>query len=366
MALISAISVELGALTYPAILADNFEGLAQALSARHKTGRCFVVSNPVVAPLYQAAVVAELQAGGWQPECLLIPDGEDHKTLETWENLVEALLAHGVDRRSPVLALGGGVTGDLVGFAAASVLRGVPLVQLPTTLLAMVDASVGGKTGVNVRSGKNLVGAFHQPSLVWAAIHTLNTLPPEALSCGLGEMIKHAVIEGEEALTRCEAQAPALRAREVTALAELIADSIRLKAKIVAADERESDVRALLNLGHTLGHAIETVAGYGQIPHGAAVALGLRAVLAFSGARGWLKDPALPLRVTRLMEAVDLPIRLPFSMDAAELCAATGFDKKRAHGMLTLVVPEAAGQVRLRPLPLNEIPALVDALLRLG
>lgn len=356
--------IGLGERSYPVVVCSSFEGLGKQLSG--PAGRCVVVSNPLVGALYGERLCAELASGGWLPEYLEIPDGEVQKTLSTWQKLVEGLLELGVDRKTPVLALGGGVTGDIVGFAASTVLRGLPLVQVPTTLLAMVDASVGGKTGVNVPEGKNLVGSFYQPSLVWAPMECLKTLPEKELRSGLGEVVKHAVIEGEAALSSCEQRVAALLDRNVDALAVVVKESIATKARIVESDERESGPRAVLNLGHTLGHAVEAVGGYGRVAHGEAVGLGMLAVAHFGQSRGWLSDRGLPERLQRLLGALGLPQKLPFEADAEALVRAVTFDKKRARGMLSLVVPEAPGQVALRKLSMEEVPALVDALKRLG
>lgn len=363
----ATVTVELGDRRYDVRLEQRWAGLGaalvEALPGQARAGRCALVSNPVVEALYRAEVEAELAAAGWEVRYVGVPDGEANKTLEVWAGLVGGLIGAGVDRRTPVLALGGGVTGDMAGFAAATALRGVPLVQLPTTLLAMVDASVGGKTGVNVPEGKNLVGAFWQPALVWAALGSLATLPAAELRCGLGEVVKHAVIAGDAALARCEELADRLRAREPEALAEVVASSVREKARIVALDEREGGLRAILNLGHTLGHGLEAVVGYGRIAHGEAVVLGMIGVLRYARARGWLLDAGLPGRVERLAERLELPCRLDFAVDRGALARAVGYDKKRTGGMLSLVIPEAAGRVCTRPVMMGEVPALVEALL---
>lgn len=356
------IPVAVAGAAYDVVIAASFEGLGTALAERRQAGRCIVVTNPVVGPLHAPALLAELRGAGWLPELLEVPDGEASKTLASWQALVEALLEARVDRHTPVLALGGGVTGDLVGFAAATVLRGVPLVQVPTTLLAMVDSSVGGKTGVNTHHGKNLVGAFHQPELVWAPLETLRTLPDAELRCGFGEVVKHAVISGEDALAACEALASALVGRDPAALERVVADSIRTKSEIVAEDPLEAGRRAILNLGHTLGHAVEVVCGYGVIRHGEAVALGLLGVARYASGRGWLTAPELPTRLHLLCDALGLPTYAPAGVDAAALAAAVGFDKKRTRGMLTLIVPCAPGRIDLRSIPVEEVPALVQAL----
>ncbi len=348
---------------YDVVLRDSFAGLGAELAAQRDPGRCVVVTNPVVGPLHALGLLTELRAAGWSPEVLEVADGEANKTLATWQALVEDLLRARVDRRTPVLALGGGVTGDIVGFAAATTLRGLPLVQVPTTLLALVDSSVGGKTGVNTPQGKNLVGAFHQPVLVWGALDTLRTLPDDELRCGFGEVVKHAVIGGEVALSTCEALAPALVRRDPEALARVVADSVRTKAEVVAQDPLENGRRAILNLGHTLGHALEAVCGYGVLRHGEAVALGLLGVTRYAAARGWLTATNLPDRLGALHSALGLPARSPPGVDAGALASAVGFDKKRLRGMLSLVVPSSPGQIDLRSIAVDEVPDLVQALL---
>lgn len=357
------VPVEIQGEPYDVRLEPGFAGLGAGLAEVFPVGRAVLVTNTVVGPLHADAALGALAAAGWEVTPVTIPDGEERKDASTWLGLVEALLDARVDRRTPVVALGGGVTGDLVGFAAASANRGLPFVQVPTTLLAMVDASVGGKTGFNTRHGKNLVGAFWQPRLVWAPLAALRTLPDAELRCGLGEVVKHAMIAGEEAFARCEALAPGLAAREEAALATVVADSVRTKAAVVAADPRESGLRAILNLGHTAGHAVETVAGYGALRHGEAVAMGLVAMARFAAARGWVEDAALPDRVERLLVALGLPVRPPAGLDRAALVAAAGFDKKRARGTLTIAVPVALGRVELRPLPVEAVDGLIDALL---
>lgn len=347
---------------YDVQLEPTLAGLGEALAGRFPPGRCALVTNPVVAALHADAAEESLRRAGWSPLRLEVPDGEAHKDVQSWMALVDALLDARLDRKTPVLALGGGVTGDLVGFAAATVQRGVPLVQVPTTLLAMVDSSVGGKTGVNTRHGKNLLGAFHQPSLVYAALGTLHTLPDEELRGGLGEVVKHAVIAGEDCLANCERLAPKLLDRDEDALARVVADSVRTKARIVEEDPRELGVRALLNLGHTLGHAVETVSGYGTLRHGEAVALGMVGISRFARRRGWLEDKGLVARLERLLGRLSLPVGPPPGLDRAALAAAIGFDKKRERGKVRLAVPRSPGNVELRSLPIDEVPELVDSL----
>lgn len=355
------VAVEVEGERYPVALAPGFVGLGHALSMVLPAGRVVVVTNDVVGPLHAAAAEQALRAGGWEPVRLVLPDGERHKNLDTWRDLVGQLLDVPVDRRTPVLALGGGVTGDMVGFAAAAVLRGVPLIQVPTTLLAMVDASVGGKVAVNTPQGKNLVGAFWQPRLVYAPFAALDTLPDAELRCGFGEVVKHAMLSGECAFAELEADALALRSREPEAVARAVRASVLCKAAVVAADPREIGTRATLNLGHTLAHAIETVAGYGTIRHGEAVAMGLVGVTRYCEAVGW-SHPGLSRRIAALCIALGIPCRPVDDLDRDALIRAVAFDKKRDRATIKLVVPAAIGQVALQSVPLTEVPALVNAL----
>lgn len=356
-----SVTIEVEGCRYAVQLAPGFEGLSDSMAAVLPPGRVILVTNDVVGPIHGEAAADELRRGGWDVVRVTLPDGEAKKTLDTWSWLVDQILDAQPDRRTPVIALGGGVTGDLVGFAAASVLRGLPFVQVPTTLLAMVDASVGGKVGVNTRHGKNLAGAFWQPRLVFAPFAALSTLPDEEVRCGLGEVVKHALLSGEAALTALEGDLAALRGREPGALARAVRTSVECKAAVVAADPRETGVRATLNLGHTLGHAVETVSGYGRVRHGEAVAIGLVGVLRYSERRGWT-EPGLARRVEALCVSLALPVAVPDDLDRAALVRAVAFDKKRDRATITLVVPSAPGRVDLRSLPLAEVPDLVDAL----
>ena len=356
--------VELGERRYPIhIEPGGLGGLGAAVvDALGPTPRAIVVSNPVVAPLYGAAVVASLQSVGIESVCLEVPDGEHHKTLATWQQLTDALLSQGIDRKTPIVALGGGVTGDIAGFAAATVMRGVPWVQVPTTLLAMVDSSVGGKTGVNTASGKNLIGAFHQPSLVFAAMDTLQSLPSEEIRCGLGEVVKHAVLADNALMRRCAQDAGLILQRDGEVLADLVARSCAVKARIVAQDEREAGLRAVLNLGHTAGHALETVLAGGPqaLPHGVCVAIGLVAEARWAARRGdCAKD--VPQRIAEVLDGMGLPTHAP-PVDLDELVAAARFDKKVHRGRLQTAIIEAVGRVRLAEVDVAEIPHLFHSI----
>lgn len=264
--------VELGDRRYPLYIGPGLLGQAELLRPHIAGRQVLVVTNTTVAPLYLERTCAALQ--GLRYEAVILPDGERYKTLETLDAVFTALLEKRFDRHCTILALGGGVIGDLAGFAAACYQRGVDFIQVPTTLLAQVDSSVGGKTAVNHPLGKNMIGAFYQPRCVLADTETLNTLPDRELSAGLAEVIKYGLIRDRPFLEWLEANLDALLIRDAAALSEAIERSCRNKAEIVAADERETGERALLNLGHTFGHAIETGVGYGQWLHGEAVAAG--------------------------------------------------------------------------------------------
>jgi 3-dehydroquinate synthase len=365
---VDLVRVELGERSYSIHVAPaGLDGLGAALRACFEPGRVVLVTNPVVAPLHAQAALDSLGQAGFEPLLLEIPDGEACKVLDTWSQLVHALLEARIDRRTPVIALGGGVTGDLVGFAAASVLRGVPFVQVPTTLLAMVDASVGGKTGFNTRHGKNLVGAFYQPRLVYAAVQVLTTLDEHEWRCGLGEALKHGVIRDAPFVDWIEENVPALREREPDATAQLVRRCCEIKAQVVADDEREAGERAILNFGHTVGHALETALGHGTLRHGEAVALGMIVETRFARERGWCQDPTLLHRIVRLSELLGLPTKLPPSTPNVagdgfvdRLYRAVKMDKKSVRGRLNLIVPTALGTVRLQSATADDLAALMD------
>ncbi len=362
------IQVALAERAYPIhVVAGGLEGLGKALVAHFDPGRVLLVSNPVVAALHQAAAVEALERAGFEPQVLHVPDGESAKHLGTWSALVEGLLDARIDRRTPVLALGGGVTGDLVGFAAASVLRGVPFVQVPTTLLAMVDASVGGKTGFNTAHGKNLVGAFYQPRMVYAATGVLSTLEQAEWRCGLGESLKHGVIRDTALVDWMEANAGALRIRDEKATSWLVRRCCEIKARVVAIDEREAGLRAILNFGHTVGHALETALGHGSLRHGEAVALGMLVETRFAVERGWCRQPSMLERLTELSRLLELPTTLPEAPLSGsgpsfrdKLDRAVRMDKKTVRGRLNLVAPVEMGAVELRSVTAEDLVALMD------
>lgn len=328
------ITVDLGDRRYPVLIGSGMIGgydLSPFLAGPH----CLVVTNVTVAPLYFERLRPSL--GGRIVEVLRLPDGERHKTLASAERVIDALVGMRAGRDATVVALGGGVVGDIAGFAAACYMRGIALVQVPTTLLAQVDASVGGKTGVNHRDGKNLIGAFHQPHAVLIDTDVLDTLPDREFRAGLAEVIKHAVIADAEFFAWLEANVDALLDRDAAALGAAIGRSCEIKARVVAADEKEQGVRALLNFGHTFGHAIEQALGYGEWLHGEAVAAGMVMATALSGI-----DAQPGRRLCALLEAAGLPVAPPDDC-RGRLRAAMEVDKKNRQGKLRFVLLHEIG-----------------------
>lgn len=323
--------------TYDICLGTNLLGQAGKLFTNRglRPGPCAVVSNQAIADQHYASVKAGLEAAGFEPTLCLVQEGEQHKTLATISSIYDQLLAAGLDRRNPVVALGGGVVGDMTGFAAATYLRGVPFVQVPTSLLSMVDASVGGKTGVDLPQGKNLVGAFKQPHLVIIDPDVLESLPAVEFRSGLAEVIKHGIIGDPDLFVQLEEHGP-------TSMVHLLADAVRVKVRIVEEDPYEQGRRALLNLGHTFGHAIELVSNF-EVRHGEGVALGLVAASNMAVELG--RCPAeLAARIQKLVERVGLPTQTS-GLDVEAVHAAMFFDKKRSGKTVRFIIPRALGDV---------------------
>lgn len=301
-----------------------------------KLGHCALITDSNVAPLYAEQVKESLENEDVKVTQIVVPAGEKSKSFEQLEAVCEQMVAGGLDRNAFVVGLGGGVVGDLSGFAAAIHYRGIPHVQVPTTVVAQVDSAVGGKTGINSRGGKNLIGAFHQPSLVVADTGTLETLPKREFNEGLAEIIKHAIIRDPEMLD-------SLVAAKHPDIAEIVAQNVKIKAKIVAEDEFETQgVRALLNYGHTVGHAIENAAGYGRFLHGEAISLGIIAATSLSVKKAGL-DPEEAKKVKQALVAYDLPITLPNDLATDSLMAALKLDKKFHAGAIRFVLTEKIG-----------------------
>jgi 3-dehydroquinate synthase len=338
----TTLTVALGERAYPIHIGTGLLGDARLYAPAVRGRPVAIVSNDVVAPLYADRLDAALrEAGATTVQRILLPDGEAHKDWRTLDRIFAALLEARADRRTVLVALGGGVVGDMTGFAAATYQRGIAHVQVPTTLLAQVDSSVGGKTAINHPLGKNMVGAFHQPAAVIADTGTLGTLPPRELAAGLAEVVKYGAIRDLAFLEWIEAHADALRARDGQALAYAIQRSCEIKAEIVAEDERESGVRALLNFGHTFGHAIESAMGYGNWLHGEAVATGMVLAAGFSARQGRI-DAAQVERLRALLARLGLPVKPPaFATDT--WLEYMGRDKKNEGGRVTLVLLEKLG-----------------------
>ncbi|MFU8815125.1 MAG: 3-dehydroquinate synthase [Pseudomonadales bacterium] len=336
------VQVELGARSYPIYIGRGL--LAQGeLLRRHIGGRqVAIISNEVVAPLYLGRVRAAL-GDGFQVDELLLPDGEQHKNLQSFAAVMDFLLERRHNRSTTLIALGGGVVGDLTGFAAATFQRGVDFIQIPTTLLAQVDSSVGGKTAVNHPRGKNMIGAFYQPRCVIADISVFDTLPDREYRAGLAEVLKYGVIRDAAFFDWLEEHATDLGNRNPAAVALAVRRSCEIKAEVVAADEREGGLRAILNFGHTFGHALETLTGYRALLHGEAVAIGMVMAADLSARQGMLPGEDAR-RLKSLLAVLGLPVAPP-AVAASDMLEAMGMDKKVLDGRLRLVLAEAVGRV---------------------
>lgn len=335
------LDIDLGDRSYPIYIGSGTLNQADVWTQHLPSQQVMVVTNATIAEHYLAPTLAAL-SHKQQVETVILPDGEQYKTFEHLNQIFDALLEHRFDRHCALVALGGGVVGDMTGFAAASYQRGVKFVQIPTTLLAQVDSSVGGKTAINHPRGKNMIGAFYQPQCVVIDTDTLNTLPDRELSAGLAEVIKYGAIMDAEFFDCLEANAEALYQRDTQALTHAIQHSCACKAQIVAEDEKEAGRRALLNFGHTFGHAIETGMGYGSWLHGEAVATGMCLATAFSQQENLCDADILP-RLQRILSQWQLPIDAPQSMSAEEMLDHMGRDKKVQAGQIRLVLLRSIG-----------------------
>lgn len=338
--------VSLGARSYPIAIGD-LDWAQVVRDLRPQAALAFVVTNSTVGPLYGERLQGALKASFPQVRSLELPDGEAHKSWESFERLHGELARAGADRRTVLFALGGGVVGDLCGFAAATYMRGIPFVQVPTTLLAQVDSSVGGKTGLNLPEGKNLVGAFYQPKAVWADLGVLKTLPARELSAGLAEVIKYGPIADAEFFRWLEVNMERLVARDSAALAVAVRRSCEIKAAVVAADELEGGLRAILNFGHTFGHALETGLGYGCLLHGEAVALGMLMATELA-VRLLGADADLVPRLKSLLARAGLPTKAPY-LDGDRFLALMRGDKKSDAGTVRYVLVPELGRAVLQP-----------------
>ncbi|BAU46637.1 3-dehydroquinate synthase [Sulfurifustis variabilis] len=335
------LQLELGERSYPIHIGPGLLARPDLITPHVAGRRAAIVTNTTVGPLYLETLRAAL--AGHDPLVITLPDGEEFKTLETLNRVFDALLTARCDRRTTIVALGGGVVGDMAGFAAACYQRGVPFIQVPTTLLAQVDSSVGGKTGVNHPLGKNMIGAFYQPRAVIIDTDTLASLPDRELSAGLAEVIKYGLIRDPEFFDWLEANIDRLLDRDPEVLSCAIECSCRNKAEVVAADEREGGVRAILNLGHTFGHAIETGMGYGAWLHGEAVAAGMVMAADLSQRLGWLSGGDVA-RVERLIARARLPVAAPARLTPERMRELMNVDKKVLDARLRFVLLKRIGE----------------------
>jgi shikimate kinase/3-dehydroquinate synthase len=353
------LNVDLGERAYPITIGQNLLSNPSLLQERIKGQRVVIVTNTVVAPLYLDALQKQLSQLGKQVEAIVLPDGEEHKTWESLMLVFDALLAKKCDRKTTLLALGGGVIGDMTGFAASAYMRGIPFVQIPTTLLAQVDSSVGGKTGINHPLGKNMIGAFYQPQAVIADTSSLNTLPDRELSAGLAEVIKHGAIIDLPFFGWIETNIEKLRAKDPAVLAYAVLRSCEIKANVVRQDEREGGLRAILNFGHTFGHAIESGLGYGKWLHGEAVGCGMVMAADLSYRLGYI-DYVSKVRISKLVEAAGLPIVAPdlgeqVWLDLMEV------DKKNEGGQIKFILLKPLGQSIITQVPQTTLLATLNA-----
>lgn len=334
------LTVDLGRRSYPIFIGQNLLSQPELLTPYIHGKNVLIVTNTTVAPLYLEQVMRHL--GEFNVDAIELPDGEAYKTLDTLNSIYTKLLENNMDRKTTLIALGGGVVGDITGYAAASYQRGVNFIQIPTTVLAQVDSSVGGKTAVNHPLGKNMIGAFHQPQCVIADIDTLSTLPERELSAGVSEIIKYGALGDYPFFEWLEANMEQLMQGHAQSLIEAVERSCQNKARIVAADEKEAGQRALLNLGHTFGHAIETQMGYGEWLHGEAVGVGMVMAAELSRILGWLDESSVA-RLTKLIGQAKLPIAPPKAMTQAQFIKHMLRDKKVINGVLRLILMRSIG-----------------------
>lgn len=346
MTAMQTLTVDLGDRSYPIHIGEGLLSRPELVLPHVPAQQVMIVSNKTIAPLYLEQAKALFANSGKTVASCVLQDGEQYKNLTELNHILTALLDNRFDRKCMLVALGGGVIGDMVGFAAAIYQRGVDFIQIPTTLLSQVDSSVGGKTGVNHELGKNMIGAFHQPKVVLIDTLTLNTLEDKQLSAGIAEVIKYGLLCDAEFFAWLESNMDALLAREPQALAYAIARSCQDKADIVAADEKEADVRALLNLGHTFGHAIETGMGYGNWLHGEAIAAGMMMAGYMSQLMGNISADDVQ-RMQQLIQRARLPIYPPSDMDATQFLDLMAVDKKASAGHIRLILLKSLGQAYL-------------------
>lgn len=338
--------------SYSILIAEGLlEKTGDILRERQLEGRILVVTNPTVARWYREIVVQSLEKAGYGVQVVEIPDGESYKSLEQASILYDTLVGGAYDRKSILIALGGGVIGDLTGFVAATYMRGVRFVQIPTTLLAQVDSSVGGKVAVNHPKGKNLIGAFYQPSLVISDVSTLKTLPEAEFSSGMAEVIKHGIILDENYLRLIAGEYQLIRGLDPGLLSFVVSGSCRIKGRVVEEDEKESGLRAILNFGHTIGHAVEAITNYTRYKHGEGVAIGMIAASRIAAGTGLLKQADLTARILEICQQYNLPTEIS-GLAIAPILKTIRLDKKVEYAKLRWVLPEKVGSMKIS----SEVP----------
>ncbi|KKO51998.1 3-dehydroquinate synthase [Paenibacillus sp. DMB20] len=357
------LQVELGERSYPIYIGPGLLSRLGELSSRHGISvksPHLIVTDDRVAPHYLERVERRLAEAGYATVSHIVPSGESSKSLAVYEDVMTTAIRGKLDRSSAVLALGGGVVGDLAGFVAATYMRGISFVQIPTTILAH-DSSVGGKVAVNHPLAKNMIGAFHQPVMVLYDVDTLATLPPREVSAGLSEMVKHGLILDKDFAYWCRDHAAELLALDSDKLTYGLERGCAIKAEVVSQDEREGGLRAILNLGHTIGHAVEAVGGYGRFLHGEAIAIGMAGSALLAESLG--RKNGLYKETTEMMKALHLPIRLPSDVSVDDVMDAMQHDKKFSEGRMVFIVPDEIGKVSIvKDVPVDAVRAVVERL----
>jgi 3-dehydroquinate synthase len=345
---------------YSILIGEGLIEEAGRLLQEHQIkGRILIVTNPTVAQWYLQPLLLSLTTAGYQVDYIEIPDGEEYKSLEQANRIYDRLLNDRYDRKTTLIALGGGVIGDLTGFVAATYMRGVRLVQVPTTLLAQVDSSIGGKVAVNHPLGKNMIGAFYQPDVVIADVTTLKTLPPRELSAGMAEVIKHGIILDENYFNLVAAEREAILKLDSNFMTYVVLGSCKIKAAVVEEDEKETGIRAYLNFGHTIGHSLESITNYTRFRHGEAVALGMVAATRIAVKTGLLKDASLIELLEKCLTGLNLPVRIP-ELAVTAICDSMNLDKKVEYGKLRWVMPKRLGEVEIATdIPLDVVQGVL-------
>ena len=357
----SEVKINLGERSYSITIGPGeLNNLGAIVASTGKSARVAIVSNPTVAKYYADTAISSLQSTGISTELITVPSGERYKTLHTVQKIYDALLSMRMDRSCALVAIGGGVIGDMVGFAASSYMRGINFYQVPTTLLAQVDASVGGKTGVDLPQGKNLVGAFHQPKAVIIDTLTLNTLPARELRSGLAEVVKHGIIYDQGFYCFLDSHAKDLLARKEKYLAEAIRRSVEIKRDVVEKDERESNLRATLNYGHTVAHAIEVLSGYGKYRHGEAISIGMVTEALLAENEG-LAPEGTADAVANTLAKMRLPVEMDNSLSTSDMVHAIELDKKTIGGNIRLALPTKIGECGVFAVSKETLARAIDA-----